>query len=27
VAERLGMIAFAVEPGLLGPMTRYRKTR
>jgi len=27
VAERLGMTAFAVVPGLLGPMTRYRKTR
>jgi RimJ/RimL family protein N-acetyltransferase len=27
VAERLGMTAFAVEPGLLGPMTRYRRTR
>jgi [ribosomal protein S5]-alanine N-acetyltransferase len=27
VAERLGMTAFAVEPGLLGPMTRYRTTR
>ena len=27
VAERLGLTAFAVVPGLLGPMTRYRKTR
>lgn len=27
VAERLGMTAFDVVPGLLGPMTRYRKTR
>ena len=26
VAERLGMTAFAVVPGLLGPMTRYRTT-
>jgi [ribosomal protein S5]-alanine N-acetyltransferase len=27
VAERLGMTPFAVVDGLLGPMTRYRKTR
>jgi hypothetical protein len=27
IAGRLGMTAFAVVPGLLGPMTRYRKTR
>jgi ribosomal-protein-alanine N-acetyltransferase len=27
VAGRLGMTAFAVVPGLLGPMTRYRRTR
>jgi ribosomal-protein-alanine N-acetyltransferase len=27
VAERLGMTAFSVVPGLLGPMTRYRRTR
>jgi [ribosomal protein S5]-alanine N-acetyltransferase len=27
VAERLGLTAFAVVPGLLGPVTRYRKTR
>jgi ribosomal-protein-alanine N-acetyltransferase len=27
VIERLGMTPFAVVPGLLGPMTRYRKTR
>jgi len=27
VIERLGMIPFDVVPGLLGPMTRYRKTR
>jgi RimJ/RimL family protein N-acetyltransferase len=27
VAERLGLTAFAVVPGLLGPMTRYRTTR
>jgi len=27
VAERLGLTAFAVVPGLLGPMTRYRKNR
>ncbi len=26
VAKRLGMTAFAVVPGVLGPMTRYRKT-
>jgi len=26
VIERLGMIPFDVVPGLLGPMTRYRKT-
>ena len=26
VIERLGMISFDVVPGLLGPMTRYRKT-
>ena len=26
VLGRLGMIPFAVVPGLLGPMTRYRKT-
>lgn len=26
VVERLGMTAFDVVPGLLGPMTRYRKT-
>jgi RimJ/RimL family protein N-acetyltransferase len=26
VIERLGMIPFGVVPGLLGPMTRYRKT-
>jgi len=26
VAERLGMTPFAVVPGALGPMTRYRKT-
>jgi ribosomal-protein-alanine N-acetyltransferase len=26
VIERLGMTAFDVVPGLLGPMTRYRKT-
>jgi [ribosomal protein S5]-alanine N-acetyltransferase len=25
VVERLGMTPFAVVPGLLGPMTRYRK--
>jgi ribosomal-protein-alanine N-acetyltransferase len=25
VAERLGMTAFGVVPGLLGPMTRYRR--
>jgi [ribosomal protein S5]-alanine N-acetyltransferase len=27
VVERLGMTPFEVVPGLLGPMTRYRKTR
>ena len=27
VVERLGMIPFEVVPGLLGPMTRYRRTR
>jgi [ribosomal protein S5]-alanine N-acetyltransferase len=27
VLRRLGMIPFAVVPGLLGPMTRYRKAR
>ncbi len=27
VVERLGMTPFAVVPGLLGQMTRYRKTR
>jgi RimJ/RimL family protein N-acetyltransferase len=27
VAGRLGMVPFAVVDGLLGPMTRYRKTR
>jgi [ribosomal protein S5]-alanine N-acetyltransferase len=27
VLERLGMTPFDVVPGLLGPMTRYRKTR
>jgi RimJ/RimL family protein N-acetyltransferase len=27
VAERLGMTAFEVVPGLSGPITRYRKTR
>jgi RimJ/RimL family protein N-acetyltransferase len=27
VAERLGLTAFAVVPGELGPMTRYRKAR
>ncbi|GAA2420007.1 GNAT family N-acetyltransferase [Nonomuraea africana] len=27
VVERLGMAPFAVVPGLLGPMTRYRRTR
>jgi len=27
VVRRLGMTPFAVVPGLLGPMTRYRKTR
>ncbi|HUL24288.1 MAG TPA: GNAT family N-acetyltransferase [Streptosporangiaceae bacterium] len=27
VAERLGMTAFAVVSGVLGPMTRYRRTR
>jgi [ribosomal protein S5]-alanine N-acetyltransferase len=27
VLGRLGMTPFAVVPGLLGPMTRYRKTR
>jgi RimJ/RimL family protein N-acetyltransferase len=27
VAERLGMTAFEVVPGVLGPMTRYRRTR
>jgi ribosomal-protein-alanine N-acetyltransferase len=26
VVKRLGMTAFAVVPGMLGPMTRYRKT-
>ena len=26
VVKRLGMTAFAVVPGVLGPMTRYRKT-
>ncbi|MEV1176709.1 GNAT family N-acetyltransferase [Nonomuraea sp. NPDC049784] len=26
VVERLGMTPFAVVPGLLGPMTRYRRT-
>lgn len=26
VAERLGMTAFEVVPGLLGPMTRYRRS-
>jgi len=27
VLRRLGMTPFAVVPGLLGPMSRYRKTR
>lgn len=27
VAERLGLTAFAVRPGLLGPVTLYRRTR
>jgi [ribosomal protein S5]-alanine N-acetyltransferase len=27
VVRRLGMTPFAVVPGLLGPMTRYRRTR
>jgi [ribosomal protein S5]-alanine N-acetyltransferase len=27
VAKRLGMVSFAVVPGLLGPMTRYRRRR
>jgi RimJ/RimL family protein N-acetyltransferase len=27
VVERLGLTPFAVEAGLLGPMTRYRKSR
>jgi [ribosomal protein S5]-alanine N-acetyltransferase len=27
VVERLGMTPFAVVPGVLGPMTRYRRTR
>ncbi len=27
VIEPLGMTPFDVVPGLLGPMTRYRKTR
>jgi [ribosomal protein S5]-alanine N-acetyltransferase len=27
IIERLGMTPFDVVPGLLGPMTRYRKTR
>ncbi|SNT07464.1 Protein N-acetyltransferase, RimJ/RimL family [Streptosporangium subroseum] len=27
VVERLGMTPFEVVPGLLGPMTRYRRTR
>jgi RimJ/RimL family protein N-acetyltransferase len=27
VAGRLGMTPFAAVPGLLGPMTRYRRTR
>jgi [ribosomal protein S5]-alanine N-acetyltransferase len=27
VAARLGMTAFEAVPGVLGPMTRYRKTR
>jgi RimJ/RimL family protein N-acetyltransferase len=27
VAERLGMTPFAVVPGALGPMTRYRRRR
>jgi hypothetical protein len=26
VVKRLGMTAFAVVPGVLGPMTRYRRT-
>jgi len=26
VVKRLGMIPFAVVPGALGPMTRYRAT-
>jgi len=26
VIKRLGMTAFDVVPGLLGPMTRYRRT-
>jgi ribosomal-protein-alanine N-acetyltransferase len=26
VVKRLGMIPFAVVPGVLGPMTRYRRT-
>ena len=26
VVKRLGMTPFAVVPGVLGPMTRYRKT-
>lgn len=27
VIERLGMTRFDVVPGLLGPMSRYRRTR
>jgi [ribosomal protein S5]-alanine N-acetyltransferase len=27
VIERLGMMPFSVVPGVLGPMTRYRRTR
>ena len=27
VVERLGMTPFDVVPGLLGPMTRYRRTQ
>ena len=27
VIERVGMTAFITVPGVLGPLTRYRKTR
>jgi [ribosomal protein S5]-alanine N-acetyltransferase len=27
VIERVGMTAFTTVPGVLGPLTRYRKTR